>query len=140
MLLNRIEVLNNNTIKYENSLKMCTIRAEKCRLCFNMVNDDEFSCTMPSLKEEKLAINNIPTFTTKSLKKDIKKEYLRTKTIEFNKTLKSSIAILINDDNLINENPDHESYNTLDESTGQEYYTYLEDTVYNYLNQVQGFI
>jgi len=111
-----------------------------------MVIEDEFTQTLSSMtmKEEKIAINNIPTFTTKSLNKDIKKEYLKTKTIDPNKTLKSITDSrffvdeeIINEN--INENPDEESFNTLDEGTGQEYYTYLEYTVKKSLILVQGY-
>ena len=117
-------------------MKLCTLKAEKCKKCVGMVIEDEFTQTLSSmtLKDEKLAINNIPTFYTKSLNKDIKKEYIKTKTIDHNKTLKSfSDSRLYVDEELINENinenPEEESFNTLDESTGQEYYTYLEYTV-----------
>ena len=108
---------------------MCTVRAEKCKICVNILIEDEFSMTLPSINEEKVAINNVPTFNTKSLNKDIKKEYLRTKTHDFNRSIKSIHIVHQIKDNVINENLDEDSYNTLDESTGQEYYTYLEYTV-----------
>jgi hypothetical protein len=99
-----------------------------------MVQDDEFSNTLSSMtiKEERLAINNVPTFKTKSMSRDIKKEFMKTK--EFNKTLKSNQQNLnyIDEDYInenIDENPEDNSYNTLDDSTGQEYYNYLEFTV-----------
>jgi hypothetical protein len=127
-------------------MKLCTLKAEKCRKCVNMVVEDELTQTLSSmtLKEERIAINNIPTFTTKSLNKDIKKEYLKTKTFDLNKTMKSIADSkfyvdeeLINEN--INENPEEESFNTLDECTGQEYYSYLEYTVRKRLILVQGY-
>ena len=99
-----------------------------------MVLEDEFSNTLTSIKEEKNYVNNVPTFNTKSLNKDIKNEFLKSKTIEINKSIKFNksnndmIADVVEnngDDNFFNMNDQF----TLDESTGQEYYSYLEFTV-----------
>lgn len=109
---------------------MCTVRAEKCKICVSLVLDDEFSKSLPSIKDEKLAINNIPLFNTKSLKNDIKQEYKSMKTREYKKTHKSTNPIANIEENSFNENPEHDSYNNIEESTGQEeYYTFLEITV-----------
>ena len=119
----------------ENKLKECTVRAEKCDKCTALIQEEETSKSMISVKDEAFD-NNIQYFRAKSLlghdspKKNSSFEKSKN---EKEVSLNENKHNLNHDENILsieNENNNRMNDNfQLDENTGMEYYSYLEKTV-----------
>ena len=119
----------------ENKLKECTVRAEKCDKCSALIQEEDLSKSIISVKDEAFD-NNIQYFRAKSLlghDSPNKNGSFEKSKHEKEFSLNENKNNLNNEENILSvENDTNNRGNDnfqLDENTGIEYYSYLEKTV-----------